>query len=925
MIQMLFFLRFRSQLQRTRPALVTALDDAAARAVANAGGELVNSRRYLSASFSGEKPAGRWLDLVMLLESVHKALEKNASEFYGHALILGQDIPESEAGGICRSLSAAPFREYTGIWCSADIQKHLASYGVFDNSVSRTFKGYGELRSFKKFDAIPPETAFPYRKKIGQALSQGEGKNTIVAGPRFIGKRDGVYHYCAGLLGAAPPLTIRFGSGGRGPVCFADALSPEVRAFLSGPSAAAPVPVETLGELENLRRLLFQERLREEWSPYMAAEGRRFLRTLLLAYRRAVKSPAVIVIENPEAASDEGAAVFHEVYNSLEDKRLCLVCAVSDTPGGETAKNLSAIFPRMLKYSDEGFSGPKIPELPGDLWEIAYGIALFSRYFPAYLFEELFEEEGIHPLVYRRALEMLAAMGAADPGDPRPRIPDFIRRAEEMLGGKKEAIRGLVRNRLLSWVDAGKLRPCFNLLRILSELGGEGGDAVVLKSLKEDIFNGTCGGIEEAVRERYFSRLSGAKNARSLLWVYRTLRALVSGSAPEIREAFSEAPPQDAEYVNLRSQILANKISFNLGVRDIAAASRTAKEAMLLNQELKGGAASSYRYFALVNSATQGLDDALEYISFAVEQAEKAKLNEELILSAYFASGLLLLYGNLSKAEHFSLKAEEAAAAIGRPGWARRARFLKGRIRFETGYYADALEIFDSLAGQSGGTAPLPAPEADLPAAWAGRAALFLNRGKNGAFAAPPRENPSPDGRLFAIEAACLAGDYGRTEDLAEKWRAAPGEPPFEGAGEDFLFTEQPDWQSGFSQCESLLIPGRRFRNRFVSMYQALARSRLETSREGKEALVDTVQRLLREDLLVNTDPNEVFYLYAHYRILKETGAAQVDLNTAVSIAFKRLQHRASRIGSDRARQTYLTRPFWNGALSLAAREYKLI
>jgi hypothetical protein len=72
-------------------------------------------------------------------------------------------------------------------------------------------------------------------------------------------------------------------------------------------------------------------------------------------------------------------------------------------------------------------------------------------------------------------------------------------------------------------------------------------------------------------------------------------------------------------------------------------------------------------------------------------------------------------------------------------------------------------------------------------------------------------------------------------------------------------------------------------------------------------------------------DPWDSFYFYAWYRVLEQTGAGQVDMNTAISIAFKRLQRRASRIDDIETRRQYLTRPRWNGALSAAAREFKLI
>jgi hypothetical protein len=42
-------------------------------------------------------------------------------------------------------------------------------------------------------------------------------------------------------------------------------------------------------------------------------------------------------------------------------------------------------------------------------------------------------------------------------------------------------------------------------------------------------------------------------------------------------------------------------------------------------------------------------------------------------------------------------------------------------------------------------------------------------------------------------------------------------------------------------------------------------------------------------------------------------------------MAFKRLQRRAGRIENDKTRQSFLSMNYWNSALCLAAKEYKLI
>jgi hypothetical protein len=85
------------------------------------------------------------------------------------------------------------------------------------------------------------------------------------------------------------------------------------------------------------------------------------------------------------------------------------------------------------------------------------------------------------------------------------------------------------------------------------------------------------------------------------------------------------------------------------------------------------------------------------------------------------------------------------------------------------------------------------------------------------------------------------------------------------------------------------------------------------------------MQSILRDERLAEMDPGDAFYFYAWYQVLERSGAAQSDMNTALSMAFKRLQRRASRIDDIETRKTFLSQPRWNGALSLAAKEYKLI
>jgi hypothetical protein len=106
-----------------------------------------------------------------------------------------------------------------------------------------------------------------------------------------------------------------------------------------------------------------------------------------------------------------------------------------------------------------------------------------------------------------------------------------------------------------------------------------------------------------------------------------------------------------------------------------------------------------------------------------------------------------------------------------------------------------------------------------------------------------------------------------------------------------------------------------------ICAYRSLALARISAGEEARH----NMQRLLRDEQLSDMDPWDAFYFFAWYRILQQTGSGQIDMNTAVSMAYKRLQRRASRIDDIETRRQFLSQPRWNGALSLAAREFKLI
>jgi len=935
-----FFIQFRAQLRRTRPKLIASLEETVAASAVSAGGVVENGRKVLTASFD-ENSIGFWLDMVIFLEKACAALENAVPELYGYALVLGRDIPESVSQKLCRLSAGRDSRELSGLWCSEEITEALKFYLVFGRMLGNKKGGpdgfFRGIRGFRSFEIYGKK--FPHRERIKKALSSDKEKNTLLLGPLSSGVKDGIHYYCNSFPEDTPPLVVRFGRGAHAIVCFVDSYTPELRSFIAEAVPAALSP-EELRKLDDLHARLFKERLRDEWPPGIMAQGRVFVRSLLALYIAAAgiqASKAVLILEDI-SLSHESAGFFIEAYSSIltfientrgKNKRAKerILVFGADNLLEERIKDWEGVFDRILEFtpeegSDENFLSESFWEdqresLPNDLLEISYCISLFARYFPACLFPQLFEEISLNPDVYNRALQMLSAMGVSV-FETR-----LILLSNNLPKERLEIVHSKVRSLILSWVLSGKLKPCFNLLKILFELGGSAGDALILKSIKADVISGTWTGIEQAIAEDSFASIVGAGSAPLLAYIYRTLKALVWGDSVEIRQAFQEAPPPEKNadgapcYIGYQAQTQTNLTSFYIGSREIEAASEAVRKALLLNRDLKDDKVPAYRLFSLLNLSRQRIDDAMEYISFALEQAEKAGQQEEIVITCYFASSINLLNGNLSKSLRLAARAEETAFAVGDVNWGMKAKFLRARLYFEFGRYGEALDIFKSVSSEN---------ETDMAhtvEAWIYRTKNFL-----GLFSdlKENAESSGTDAKIFEIEAAYFFSDYKRAEALAEEFlsSAVP-------AQDNFFFTDRPDWRSGFSQCEYMLQSENKPGTRLVQVYKSMAQCALNPSAETRAEILGRMQRFMRDELLPDTDPSDAVYFYAWYRMLidslnhKESQTTQVDLNTVVSMAFKRLQRRAGKIDDAEIKHAFLSLPRWNNALYQAAREHRLI
>jgi len=910
MINMFFFLKFKAQLRRTRPDIVREVDESLTGAIVAAGGRITGDRFVISAVFDDEA-IGFWLDMYILIENLKKTIE-TSREFFGYALVISGKMPGSPEQ-LCRFLA-----NHNGVFVDDRSAKKLIPYAFFERS-SDWLKGmkkrkYGcgsyyrikDLRVFKQANRNEPEN----KKEAVRIFEKEEGKSVLVLGPEYSQTRVSMRRYCDRLNGEFPQLTICFGGAGLG--ALVDAWSLPIRAL------AGEEPTE---EIDSLWELLFRERIRDEVSDYIDRCVKRFLLLVFGFYLAAAhkrKRTPVLALENLHLAGNKVTQLLLETLAETGGEnrwRLVVLGSGDDDIGQDKLSQWENVFDRIIRIEGKKDSRIYYPKLSTELWEIVYAISLFCRYFSPDLCRRLFEEDERNPVMITRAFSILQSAGIIDDTrEPRPSGRYFEEYARKILQDRDGRVKAIVRGRLLSWAARRNLSPCFRLLTIISGLDGvkQIDDLLLLKSFSSDIINETVSGIETAMKNGQFEELVSMK-ASAIRCIFRTSTALHSGDERDIEKAFSENYTESADYDAfpiLKTQILVNAGAYYLGRRDWKNASEKAKAAILLGQSKNLFCLpQAYRIFSLVCLSKQQINETIEYLGFALVNAEKTGNYQELAISAYYAAAAQFLYGDVYNSARLARKSVEQSLASGCPDWADRSRFLEGRLEFELGHYRQALDIFEALRREPFGNRT--EEKDNLLAAWVYRCKIY--------FQGPGLPKPTGhvhDADLFELEAAYLSGDYQRAYDLSRSLTN-----PF--SNENFLYTEQADWRSGFIQCEHLYFTGGEIQNRMISMFHALSLSRL--SDEGREEALQNLNKLLRDEKLCEMDPWDAVYFYAKYRILEQSDASPVDMSTAVSMAFKRLQRRAGRIEDIETRRQYLNGGRWNHELSLAAKTFKLI
>lgn len=963
MIQIELGIRYLSQLKRTRPNDIGRFESKVTGVLKDSGAALRRESGILIAVFN-ERSLAFWIDLAIALEGIADSLSLVEKELLGRSCVVRCDPdPSIDSAGLCRSLSNQ--ENQTGVWCDAKVAAALSEYAVF-----REAEDYFALVRF----SLRNKNRRGYRDwKIREDLAEtlyslhlsdaAHPRCAIaVEGAPSLGKRQTLAAVFDHLSPCVSVLRVSFFGQGQGFSSIADCVAEERLKEIGAddPSAEAALRAQFGSvraikafrlsmEIPSAPRAAFSSffsafigawvsAVEKQRIPVFVVENAHLADSYSRALLRAVFAEQVSQGRSHLVAAGTGDEAFHELFVGRfrilrvepprSDEWKPLIDSVRAEYGmpqadsdlvdrcvAEAAANgISSGFRRAIGWRQTAAGIPQEPHphLTNDLLEVAYTVALFSELFPPDELYAAFSSMSKPREVLPLALTHLAELGLIeDAGDPRPACRGLADFAEKLLGERGKEIRELVRNRLLEAIKSKRLYNSYEASVRLVALGGSPDLNQILDAVVDGVLRGESEAVESALRDGSFLRTVGTEAAESLSDIFRSRKALVSGDENQVREVFSSPQPTSFPHFRYQAYSLLDRASFAFSSDQLDSASTSqaadaAKRALLLLQDSPSskGLSRAYRLLGETALSRELISEAVDYFSFSAESSERSDEPYEALLASVNGSCTQFLLGNISKSERCALDAERSARDLYQDEWLCWARFMRARVQFEIGSYSLAAQSFSVLAGQNE-TVP-------LFRSWRDRALAYSDSAIGPSFT-----DQTDDSMLFRVEAAFLRGAYEEAVREADAYLSLP-------VASRIRNPERVDWSSGFSLIEDRAIGRKdssRVVRRLVRVFRAYALSKIDRADES----VAELQRIVKEEPISDLDPYDSFYFWTLSVALKTAGASAVDSGTMLSIAFKRLQRRASRIDDPESKRSYVSANRWNKALYADAKAVYLI
>ncbi len=521
------------------------------------------------------------------------------------------------------------------------------------------------------------------------------------------------------------------------------------------------------------------------------------------------------------------------------------------------------------------FAAADVKRLPEDLAELAY---LVYRGLEFVFIEEL-------PALFSyldKQRDFLVSLGTwmarlgllSDPGDFRS-VNEALRASlYRKVGDGAARLDAKIAGFLWDKFGRGELVADFSLYEALASLGFETTDSFLVSCVyRSDNPLGALGAHSEAFRD---ARIPGAIN--------------------DLERAISKY--REGQYEET---------------------SRLSKDVLHVFQKERvlSGELRALELISMLSLARKKGDDAVVYLEYALENAERMK-DPLTLLDARFDMAMVHFgNGNL----HFAQCALDAAGQTAERCFAKDREvlilFMKGRVFFELGDYRNAELVFQT-ASSLASSHRLPEQVA-LCRTWYARTLSHQSRFHASDQIFRDSLDRVPEAYAFLIESSVLSGRPITGQDFPEDISDLL---PAYGFWPDYCRS----WASGFYFAEDLATGANdsRVAARMYRAFLAFYRARFEASAAEDSAIADIAS--VAHEAFDAADPYAALYYHLCFEIgSRMPGTIQADVAVYLSRGFKYLQKRANEIGDNGLRERFMQNPVWNNRIYRAARDNMLI
>jgi len=892
MISMLFTIKFYSQFHRTQPALLKSIQQELHDLVHSSGGRIIRLGRETIAEFVDDS----FTFPIQFLNFINQMIpfsHKLRTKLLGYSILFSKS-EELKGEHLFKILIHE--KKGIGIYFTSDVANTFSSFFILEPISKAPIYQLKSLKSFAQMKIPDTEVLI---KRFSDELNSSEARCKIVIGKdtdlllflssAYIQQQHGEDQYISlgfNASGASLNAYIEL---------FLQSMQKREGSFAEYTEKIAILKTERLHELYNESILVLLRELLSVWleayqsTPvvlyishidYMPLLLQKIMKEFLVQFLFSPSHRVYITARNRESISwiDEIDRHFitiqspaRALYDIPEDNELNL-SVKTIIPAAYLCHKLSAIYTKSelpLQLERTGFSSVSIQWL--------FDAFTKTGIFPAMSPDLIFNPETEHKL-------------------------------DEYLSERdRQAVHTLVQERLLESLTNHELNPGVVFLSCFTGLGGKADPDLILDCIFYDLHDDYYEELDQAVKSETLKKLVGDDLFEAVHYILLTDHILTSGSFQDMLEAQYYPVPALTDNQRINSFCNINAAALKLVSGDLVEAGKHIKDALLMLQDYKNknGLEKVYRIFGLIELAQHHIEDAIEYVTFALDTAHRFSNKREQGMSHFYIGVAYFLQGNLPRAISFTDTARKLFLEMDDERWAQKSAFLLGRIHFTLGSYERAAELFGSI--HDSGPAAL----------WCLKSKLYSSIGNRAVIEGLAKSYNAMDvsDRTLEIEFHYFLGNYNACVQLCETLltRDAPSMS---------RVTEQVDWTDGYAQIESLLFPRREFLFRQYTCFKVLSLSQLNPE---DHAIISMLDSILNELKFGVYDPYDIFYATCYYLVLQQVVSTEIDRATVLSSAFKRLQKRASRIEDAELRRHYLTANYWNSLLSTAAKMHNLI